>query len=106
MQQRDRKWVTSDINRVNEMLDIRQATALSHILTPLDMPLNCPTEPSDFNTCFRVIGMPECAHFLPLRRIATIPLGDDNLFDSEAVESGVWSVVRGGLSIDVQHVFG
>jgi len=106
IQKREDSRATSDINRVNEMLNIHEATALSHILTRRNMPFDRLVEPSDFNTGSRIIRMPEGAQFLPLRRIATVPFGDDDLFDSEAVESVVWLVLRGGLPIETQHILG
>lgn len=66
------------------MSDASETRLLSHGFTSFNVSVNCPVEPSDFDTCLFVAGMPERAHLVPLCGISRISFGHDDLFDFES----------------------
>jgi hypothetical protein len=68
------------------MFDASETRLLSHGFTSFNVSVNCPVEPGDFDRCLFVAGMPERAHFVPLRGISRISFRHDDLFDFESLK--------------------
>jgi len=68
------------------MFDTSETRLLSHGFTPVNVSVNCPVEPSDFDRRLFIARMPERAHLVPLRGISRISFCYDDLFNPDPFE--------------------